>query len=113
MAAESIVNLVVNQRASFDVTFHVTSNSAPLDLTGYTANAKFKQDISSSEESATAFTTTYANAVNGSITIALSPTQTSAMQVGKYVYDVAITNNSTDFKTRIVEGRITVSGGVT
>lgn len=113
MSAATTVNLVVNQKASFEVTFNVlNSNSAPLDLTGYTANAKFKADISASDDSAVAFSTAYANAANGSVTISLTPTQTSAMQVGKYVYDVAITNNSTSFKTRIVEGKITVSGGV-
>ena len=112
MAAESIVNLIVNQRASFDVTFHVATDGAPLNLTGYTAAAKFKQDIAASDESAIAFATTIANTANGSINIALTPIQTAAMQIGKYVYDVSITNNATSFKTRIVEGKISVSGGV-
>lgn len=113
MAAATTVNLVINQKASFEVTFNVlNSNNAPLNLTNYSANAKFKQDITTPDTAAVAFTTTIANAANGSVSIALNPTQTSNMQVGKYVYDVAITNNNTGFKTRIVEGRITVSGGV-
>jgi hypothetical protein len=112
MAAETIVNLIVNQRASFDVTYHVKRDGVPLDLTDYTAGAKFKQDIAASDESAIAFTTNITNAANGSINIALTPTQTAAMQIGKYVYDVSITNNTTSFKTRIVEGKISVSGGV-
>lgn len=114
MSAATTINLIINQKASFQVQLNVlNSNNAPLNLTGYTANAKFKTDITASDDSATAFTTTFANATNGSIVIALSPTQTAEMQLGKYVYDVAITNNSTNFKTRVVEGRITVSGGVT
>jgi len=113
MSAATTINLIVNQKASFEVTFNVlNSNSAPLNLSGYTANAKFKSDITATDESATAFTTAYANAANGSVTISLTPTQTSAMQIGKFVYDVAITNNATSYKTRIVEGRITLSGGV-
>ena len=113
MSAATSVNLIVNQKASFEVTFNVlNSNSAPLDLTGYSANAKFKADITAPDTTATAFQTSFANASNGSVTIALTPAQTAAMQVGRYVYDVAITNNSTNFKTRIVEGKITVSGGV-
>lgn len=113
MSAATTVNLIINQKASFEVTFNVlNSNSAPLDLTGYSANAKFKTDVSAPDTSAVAFQTSFANASNGSVTIALTPTQTAAMQVGRYIYDVAITNNATNFKTRIVEGRITVSGGV-
>lgn len=113
MSAATTVNLIINQKASFEVTFNVlNSNSAPLDLTGYSANAKFKTDVSAPDSSAVAFQTSFANTSNGSVTIALTPAQTSAMQVGRYIYDVAITNNATNFKTRIVEGRITVSGGV-
>jgi hypothetical protein len=113
MSAATTINLIINQKASFEVTFNVlNSNGAPLNLTNYTTNAKYKTDISTSDSSAVAFTTAYANAANGSVTISLTPTQTSAMQIGKFVYDVAITNNTTSYKTRIVEGKITVSGGV-
>lgn len=114
MSAATIINLVVNQKSSFQVQLNVLNgNNAPLDLTGYTANAKFKTDVSAADETAVAFTTSLANTTNGSITIALSHEQTAAMQLGKYIYDVAITDDATDFKTRIVEGKITVSGGVT
>lgn len=113
MSAATTVNLVVNQKASFEVTFNVlNSNSAPLDLTNYTSIAKFKPDIASPDNAAVAFTTTFANAANGSVTISLSPQQTSEMQIGRYVYDVAVVNNENNFKTRIVEGKIIVSGGV-
>ena len=113
MSAATSVNLIINQKASFECTFNVlNSNSAPLDLTGYAANAAFKADIVAPDATAVAFQTSFANASNGSVTIALTPTQTTAMQVGRYVYDVTITNNATNFKTRIVEGKITVSGGV-
>jgi hypothetical protein len=113
MSAATTVNLIINQKASFEVTFNVlNSNSAPLNLTGFYANAKFKADITAPDTNAVAFQTSFANASNGSVTIALTPTQTADMQVGRYVYDVAITNISTNFKTRIAEGKITVSGGV-
>jgi LEA14-like dessication related protein len=113
MSAATTINLIINQKASFEVTFNVLNgNSAPLNLTNYTASAKFKQDIAASDELAIAFATSITNAANGSINIALTPTQTAAMQIGKYVYDVSITNDNTNFKTRVVEGKITVSGGV-
>ena len=114
MSAATTINLVINQKSSFQVQLNVLNgNNAPLNLTGYSANAKFKTDISTPDDSAVAFTTSFANATNGSIVIALTHDQTAAMLLGKYVYDVAITENTSDFKTRIVEGKITVSGGVT
>lgn len=112
MSAETVINLVINQKASFEVTFHIKSNNLPLDITDYTYSAKFKSDINTPDNLAVAFSTTSPNTANGSLSISLTPEQTADMQVGRYVYDVAITNNQTDFKTRIVEGRITVSGGV-
>ena len=113
MSAATTVNLIINQKASFEVTFNVlNSNSAPLDLTGYYANAKFKTEITAPDSSAVAFQASFANASNGSVKISLTPEQTAEMQLGRYVYDVAITNIATEYKTRIVEGKITVSGGV-
>lgn len=113
MSAATTVNLIVNQKASFEVTFNtLNSNSAPLDLTNYTAAAKFKPDIASPDNASVAFTTTFANAANGSVTISLTPEQTAGMQIGRYVYDVAVTNTQNNFKTRIVEGKVIVSGGV-
>lgn len=114
MSAATTINIVVNQKASFEATFHaLNSNSAPLDMTGYYANAAYKQDITAPDSTAVAFQTTLANASNGSVSIALTPQQTADLQVGRYVYDVTITNIATSFKTRIVEGKIIVSGGVT
>lgn len=112
MSAATTIDLIVNQRASFEVGFFVKqSNGAILDLTNYSVAAKYKQQYQVPDNQAIAFTATVANAANGEVTIALSPEQTAAMELGKYVYDVAITDLD-GFKTRIVEGNIKVSGGV-
>lgn len=112
MSADRLVDLVINQRASFEVTFNVIqANNAPLNLGGYTANAALKTDFYANDTSATHFTTTIANAQSGSITIALSPDQTANLDITKYYYDVVITDTD-GFKTRVVEGRARVSGGV-
>jgi hypothetical protein len=113
MSAATAVNLIINQKASFRVGFFVKqSNGAVLDLTGFSVAAKYKENFQTTDSQATAFTASIVNAANGEISIALTSTQTAALELGKYVYDVAITNNSDNFKTRIVEGKITVSGGV-
>ena len=113
MSAATTVNLIVNQKASFQVGFFVKqSNGAILNLTGYSVVAKYKENYQTSDSQAVQFTSEVVDATTGEISIALTPTQTTNLQLGKYVYDVAIINNSDNFKTRIVEGRITVSGGV-
>ena len=54
------------------------------------------------------------NPATGKITLSLSDVQTTALEEGRYVYDVVITNtNSNDFKTRVVEGIATVMPSVT
>lgn len=113
MAADATIDLIINQKDSFEVSFNVIDNGAPLDLSNYTVASKYKLDISSPDSSAKPFTASIANAVAGTITIALTPTQTAALDLSRYYYDVAITENTSGFKTRVVEGRIKVSGGVT
>lgn len=113
MSAGTTVDLIINQKASFEVGFFVKqSNGAVLDLSSYSVTGKYKENYQSPDSQAVAFTAAVANASTGEITIALTPTQTASMQVGRYVYDVAIVNDETEFKTRVVEGKITVSGGV-
>ena len=82
MAADNTIDLVINQKASFEVTFTVKE-----------AN------------------TAVANAAAGQVTMSLTPTQTANLSLQRYFYDYTITAN-TGFKTRIVEGTVKVSGGV-
>jgi hypothetical protein len=45
---------------------------------------------------------------NGEITMTLSPANTSNIKAGRYLFDVETTDTS-GFKTRIIEGIITVT----
>lgn len=113
MAADTTVDIIVNQKASLEVTFNVkTANGAVLNLTNYTAAAKYKTDFQTPDSQALPFTAAISNAVNGEVMISLTPTQTANLKNARYVYDVTITDDN-DFKTRIVEGFLKVSAGVT
>jgi hypothetical protein len=113
MAADTSVDIIVNQKASLEVTFSVkAANGSVLDLTNYTASAKYKQDFQTSDSQALPFNTVIADAANGEIVISLTPTQTANLKNARYVYDVTITDVN-DFKTRIVEGFLKISSGVT
>ena len=111
MAADNIIDLVINQKASFEVTFTVKEGTSALNITGYTTSAKLKNDFNTPDNQAISFTTAIANATAGQVTMSLSPTQTANLALQRYFYDFSITSGA-GFKTRIVEGVVKVSGGV-
>jgi hypothetical protein len=111
MSADATVDLVINQKSSFQVTFAVKENGSAYNLTNYTTIAKYKQTYQTPDNQAVTMTSAVSNAVAGSVQLSLSAAETASLQPGKYVYDVAIIDN-TGFKTRIVEGSIRVSPGV-
>ena len=108
MAAVS--NLYIDQGADFSTTISLTdSNGNILSLTGYSAIAQIRKTYGSSTIAAT-FGTALA-AATGQITLSLTDTVTGAIDSGRYVYDVLITDSSGD-KTRILEGQATVTPSV-
>ena len=73
-----------------------------------------KKHAAAADTSATAFTAAIENATNGTISLALTDTQTSALKAGRHVYDIVITENSGSYlKTRVIEGSVLVREGVT
>ena len=85
------------------------ANGSALDLTGYTAIAQIRKSPSSS--TSVSFTTAFAAWTTGQITISLTDTQTTALEAGRYNYDVLITSGG-GTKTRVVEGIATVNPSV-
>jgi hypothetical protein len=112
MAADTTVDLVINQKSDFTVTFAVKDNGVPIDLTGYSVQAKLKPEFTSPDSLAIAFTTSVTNAAAGTLTLNLTSTETAALTQPRYYYDTVITSNS-GFRSRIVEGKITISKGIT
>ena len=107
----SISNIFIDQGATFTTTVTVTdAKGDAVNLSGYSVAAQIRKTFLSS--TATAFTATISNASSGEITISLSPTQTTALEAGRFVYDVLITASG-GTKTRVVEGQVTVNPSVT
>ena len=107
----SISNIFIDQGATFTTTVTVTdSNGDAVNLSGYSVAAQIRKTFLSS--SATAFTASVSNASSGEITISLTDTQTTALEAGRFVYDVLITASG-GTKTRVVEGQVTVNPSVT
>lgn len=114
MAAYTAIDLVINQRATFQASFTIkNANGVIIDLTGYSVVAKYKRDYLAADSTAVSFDASVSTpATDGIVSIELTSTQTAALDIQtKYVYDIAITSPE-GVKTRIVQGNIKVSGGV-
>jgi hypothetical protein len=107
----TISNLFLDQDADFTTTVTINDSAgSALDLTGYTALAMIRKTYQST--TATTFTSTFVSPrTSGQITISLTDTQTAALEAGRYVYDMVITDSSGN-KTRVVEGIATVNPSV-
>tara|TARA_R110000796_G_scaffold31104_4_gene82731 strand:- start:1296 stop:1637 length:342 start_codon:yes stop_codon:yes gene_type:complete len=104
-------NLLVDQGSTFRANVDVTdSDGNELNLTNYTVAAQLRKNYSST--TAVEFTATISNATSGVLEIFLSDTQTDLLKAGRYVYDVEITSPGGEV-TRVLEGQIEVSPGVT
>ena len=103
-------NLVVDQGSNFFVIITITDTSGNLvDLTGFTASAQMRKHFTSA--TAISFTCETGGA-NGTISLALTSEETTAITAGRYVYDVEVTT-ATDVVSRVVEGIVTVTPNVT
>jgi len=107
----TISNIFIDQGADFSTTVTISdSDGSALDLTSYTALAQIRKTYEST--TATDFTATFAaDRTTGQITISLTDTQTAALEYGRYVYDLVITD-TVGVKTRVVEGIATVNPSV-
>ena len=112
MAAAYSLNLSINSDTTFKQSFNLTENDgSALDLTNYTYAAQLRKH--SSSNTSTSFTVTAPNPTAGEIVISLSPSDTSSLKEGRYVYDIVITNNNDNAKTRVIEGSAILTKTVT
>lgn len=103
-------NIEVEQGTDFSVTIDIQDEQGQtFNLTGYNVASQMRKNYSSS--SAVTFNASH-NSIGGVVTLTLSNAQTEILEPGRYLYDVEITSNS-DIKTRVVEGVVTVTPGIT
>lgn len=103
-------NLVIDQGSTFSATIDVADPAGvAYNLSGYTVAAQMRKNYTSS--AAVTFVASH-NSGLGQITLTLLPTVTTTIEPGRYLYDVEITS-STGVITRVVEGIVTVTPGMT
>ena len=110
----AIANLIIDQGANFssDVTVKDANGNA-FDLTGYTTQAKLAKGYSSTRTRISMTSVIATESASGVVALAMTASQTAALDAERYVYDVEITETSTGTVTRVIEGLITVRPNVT
>ena len=107
----------IDQGADVAIELHlVDKNDAVRIISGHTVTAKLKKNYNSTGSDITDFTTIVSNPSKGVVTLSLTNTQTDALKVGRYVYDVELSfvdEFGATIKERILEGRIQVTPSVT
>jgi len=107
----TIQNITIDQDADYTETVTVKdSTGTVVDLSGQTVTSKLRKTHLST--SATSFTTAIVSATDGTASITLTDTVTSALAEGRYVWDLT-TTTSAGLVTRRIEGRATVTPSVT
>ncbi len=108
--AASPLNLTVEQGTDFEITITVRNkNNVPLNLIGYSATSEMKKHHSSTTSHS--FTVTFVDRQNGRIALSMNNAVTSSLDEGRYVYDIMLTSPN-NLKTRVIQGTILVSPGV-
>jgi len=104
-------NLVIDQGTDFSAAINIEDDDGNVfSLSGYEAAAQMRKNYASS--SATSFDVEIDIQVEGQINLSMNNSVTSALEPGRYLYDVEIYSSSGVF-TRVVEGIVTVTPGMT
>ena len=105
-------NITAYQGADFDRTFTITQGGTALNLTGYTSAMQVREAADS-----TAYLISLTNGTGitlggtaGTIAVAITAAQSSAIPAGSYAYDLEIASGQV---TRLLQGAFNVQGNVT
>ena len=106
----SRANIIIDQGTDFSTTITVTGDDGnALDLTGYSAASKMRKHYTSSNS--TAFSCAVSTS-EGTVTLSMNNSVTANIAAGRYLYDLEVTDSG-GLVTRITEGIVTVTPGVT
>jgi hypothetical protein len=105
-------DLYIDQGADFETTLDlIADDGTPINIVGYVFSSQIRKSYYSSNATAN-LKVVITDAANGNTLITLDAANTSNIWPGKYVYDVKM-KDSADTITRVVEGIITITPGVT
>jgi len=114
MAGQYDFSVERNTHFSFSVVWK-DSTGAIVNLTGYTAELQIRSSATSStvvQSLTTANGKLVITGAQGKVTISMTPAETQALTLRRYVYDLRVVSG-TGTATRLIEGSIQVSPEVT
>lgn len=105
------LNLSIDAGSTFTVTMPPVKDSSGtvVDITGFTITSTMKASYLTT--TGTDFTATVSNGPQGIITLTMDSDDTSILNVGRFVYDVLMTDLGS-ISTRVFEGQVEVRPGV-
>ena len=107
----AFTELLIEQGATFSTTVNVEDTAgAAINLFGYSASSQMRKSYYATSN--TIITSTITGNANGEITLSMTAANTANLTPGRQVFDLLITS-PTGVKTRVVEGIIVISPGVT
>ena len=107
----AFTELLIEQGATFSTTVNVEDTAgAAINLYGYSASSQMRKSYYATSN--TIITSTITGNANGEITLSMTAANTANLTPGRQVFDLLITS-PTNVKTRVVEGIIVISPGVT
>lgn len=109
MAAVYVNNITINSGEDFSQIYDLYDGADPMDLTGYSAQAKLRKYPGSS--SYVTFNIGFPNKLEGKIRIFIPAWITRGLKSGRYVYDILLTKPNGK-KQIIVEGMVLVRAGI-
>jgi hypothetical protein len=106
-------NFTLYQGADWDRTFTITQSGTALNLTGYTASMQIREAADSTAYllSLTSGSGITLGGTAGTVAVAITSAQSSAITAGSFAYDLELLSGSQ--VTRLLQGAVNVSGNVT
>jgi len=103
------VNIEIEAGTDFEATYNVTqSDGTALNLTNHSITAKMRKHHSAYGH--VAFGATFGGTpADGEITISLTDVQTGIATVGRYNYDILITNDINGKKEKVISGQALIN----
>ena len=103
--------ILIEQGATFSTTVNVEdTNGSAVNLASYIAASQMRKSYYAS--SYNIITSTVTSNANGEITLSMTAANTANLTPGRQIFDLVITS-PTGIVTRVVEGIIVISPGVT
>lgn len=114
MITPGTYNITVWQGADYDKTFTCTQSGTALNWSGYTAAMQVRE---AADSTATLLSLTNGSGITlggtaGTIAVAITAAQSSAISAGSYAYDLELVSSGSQV-TRLLQGSFIVVGNVT